>query len=116
MNPDITIANLIAQLPVGSITVAAGDATFSLSAITGDTGITGATPIAEFTHKLLRAAEKAQTVYNEANLVNDPDLNAYPEAFTGSPQTIDGDLYVGVSHTVNVRIPLDANTVVAATL
>ncbi|MEM6840050.1 MAG: hypothetical protein AAF609_24845 [Cyanobacteria bacterium P01_C01_bin.120] len=108
---DLTVQNLIDQLPAATATETADDVTISLKTLMGEASVQFADEkVAEFLTKLLGAAAAAQVDYNAANETN---LTGYPTPTFGTP-TADGNgnIFSRRTHTVSVQVPVDVNETV----
>jgi hypothetical protein len=113
---DISLQQLAAQLPAGSIVQDGTDVVISLKAVTGENALALADEkTAESFAKLLMGAAKAQTTYNTAN--PNAQLSTFSSASFGIPTLeSNGMYYADASFNVTVSVPLTVNEIVGNSL
>lgn len=113
---DLTIGSLATKFPTGAFTQTVDDVTISLKALLGEASVQLTSErVTELNAKLFHATYAAQLEYN-ADTNNTVDITSYSAPFTGSTQTIDGQLFIPVSCSMNYLAPLGIDNAVPTTI
>ena len=110
---DLTLTELAAQLPTGTLAETADDVTISLKTLTGEAAEQLADEVlAEVVTKLLTGAASAQVDHNAVEGAE--PIASYPQPNFGNPVAQgDGSFTARRTHTIAVAIPLDVDEAVA---